>query len=140
MKPTHLTPFILATLALAAALHAAGVRGVVDRKLEGVQDYNQSIEDAMNGNTDDNKLPPPPVAPGTIKSGWLTRKSREATPKDIRLFFAYPAALTKAKPTAGLIVLQEWWGVNDDMQQRLAIWPLQRLLCRRPRSLQQQSH
>jgi len=36
----------------------------------------------------------------------------------VRLFFAYPAELSKAKPTAGLIVLQEWWGVNEDMQQR----------------------
>jgi carboxymethylenebutenolidase len=86
--------------------------------LQGVGDYNQSIEDAMAGK-DDSKLPPPPpvvVAPGALKAGWLTRKSRDG--KDVRLYFAYPAALSKAKPTAGLIVLQEWWGLNEDMQGR----------------------
>jgi carboxymethylenebutenolidase len=92
----------------------SGVRGVVDRKLEGVQDYNQAIEDAINGK--DPTAKPPPVAPDALKAGWLTRKSRDG--KDIRLYFAYPAALTKAKPTAGLVVVQEWWGVNDDIQQR----------------------
>jgi carboxymethylenebutenolidase len=59
---------------------------------------------------------PAVVAPGALKSGWLTRKSRDG--KDVRLYFAYPAAVTKAKPAAGLIVLQEWWGLNEDMQAR----------------------
>jgi carboxymethylenebutenolidase len=119
MKPVQLLVTVILTFGVAATLRAqiGGVRGVVNRNLQGVGDYNQSIEDAMNGKNDDSKLPPP-VVPGAIKSGWLTCKSREASPKDIRLFFAYPAALTKAKPAAGLIVLQEWWGVNDDMQQR----------------------
>lgn len=93
----------------------SGVRGSVDRQLNGVQGYNQAIDDAMNGNDNKPQVPAPPVA-GAVKAGWLTRKSRDG--KDVRLYFAYPAALNKAKPAAGLIVLQEWWGVNDDMQER----------------------
>ena len=101
---------------LVAALQAqVGVKGVVGRQLQGVGDYNQSIEDAMGGKTPDNKLPPPP-APETLKSGWLTRRSADGKP--IRLYFAYKSTVSKAKPAAGLIVLQEWWGVNDDMQER----------------------
>lgn len=102
------------SLAAGTAFALGGARGVVNRKLDGVQDYNQSIEDAMNG-TNDNKNPPA-IAPDALKSGWLTRKSKDG--KDVRLFFAYPAALAKGKPTAGLIVVQEEWGVNDDLQQR----------------------
>ena len=115
MRVLFLATAVLLTLGVASlAAVPSGVRGFVDRKLEGVQDYNQAIEDAMNGK--DPAKPPPAVAPDALKAGWLTRKSKDG--KDIRLYFAYPAALSKAKPTAGLIVLQEWWGVNDDMQQR----------------------
>jgi carboxymethylenebutenolidase len=97
---------------------AGGARGVVDRKLQGVQDYNQSIEDAINGK-DDNKISQQPAqaAPAAVKTGWITRKSRDGK-KDVRLYFAEPAGLSKTKPAPGLLVLQEWWGVNDDIQER----------------------
>ncbi len=102
----------LAAIPFSMQVHAGGARGVVDRQLNGVGGYNQAIEDAMGGK-DDNKLPQPVEA---VKSGWLTRKSADG--KNIRLFFAYPGTINKSKPAAGLIVLQEWWGVNEDMQQR----------------------
>jgi carboxymethylenebutenolidase len=106
---------VVAAMGLAAAGWAVGARGVVDRNLQGVGGYNQAIEDAMGGK-DDSKLPPATLPAGAVKSGWLTRRAADG--KDVRLYFAYPAALTKAKPTAGLIVLQEWWGLNDDIQER----------------------
>lgn len=94
----------------------SGARGVVDRQLQGIGNHNQAIEDAMNGgNANDNKLPAIPQA-GELKSGWITRKSSDG--KDVRLYFSYPATLNKAKPAPALIVLQEWWGVNADIQER----------------------
>ncbi len=118
MRFIRITALTLACLGLSATLRAqvGGVKGVVGRQLNGVGAYNQSLEDAMNGN-DEKKIPEPQAQPaGAIKAGWLTRKSADG--KNIRLYFAYQANLTKAKPAAGLIVLQEWWGVNDDMQER----------------------
>ncbi len=79
-----------------------------------VDEHNKQLEDALTG--DDMNKPPQPVVAGAIKAGWLTRKSKDG--KDVRLYFAYPGDLNKAKPAAGLLVMQEWWGVNDDMQQR----------------------
>ena len=67
------------------------------------------------GGKDDNKLPAQTPA-GALKAGWLNRRGADG--KQVRLYFAYPASLTKAKPTAGLIVLQEWWGLNEDIQER----------------------
>src|SRR5690242_13851973 len=108
MRLTQLAAMLVMGVGVAVGF-GMGVKGVVNRNLGGVEEHNQAIEDAMGGKTD-NKLP---VAAGAVKAGWLTRKSKDG--KDVRLYFAYPAALTKAKPAAGLIVLQEWWGVNEDM-------------------------
>lgn len=107
---------IAATFSLARAQMPAGVKGTVNNILQNsIQQHDQALEDAMNGN-DSTAQPPQVVNPGDLKTGWMTRRSRDG--KDIRLYFAYPAALNKSKPAPGLIVLQEWWGVNDDMQQR----------------------
>jgi carboxymethylenebutenolidase len=115
MRWTVLAAAIGLSLASATAFgQLGGVRGTVDRQLQGVEGYNQAIEDAMSGK-DDNKLPVQTPA-GALKAGWLTRRAADG--KQVRLYFAYPAALTKAKPTAGLIVLQEWWGLNEDIQER----------------------
>ncbi|HVT79235.1 MAG TPA: dienelactone hydrolase family protein, partial [Phycisphaerae bacterium] len=116
MRLLQLSAILALGSSLALSLHAqiGGAKGVVNRQLNGVGDYNQAIEDAMNGK-DDNETPPA-QDPAALKAGWLTRKSADG--KNIRLYFAYPAAINKAKPAAGLIVLQEWWGVNADMQQR----------------------
>jgi carboxymethylenebutenolidase len=116
MRLLQLSAILALGSSLALSLHAqiGGAKGVVNRQLNGVGDYNQAIEDAMNGK-DDNETPPA-QDPAALKAGWLTRKSADG--KNIRLYFAYPAAINKAKPAAGLIVLQEWWGVNEDMQQR----------------------
>jgi carboxymethylenebutenolidase len=55
--------------------------------------------------------------PIAIRQGWLTRKARDGK-TDVRMYFAYPESLNKAAPAAALVVLQEWWGVNDDIQER----------------------
>jgi len=92
----------------------AGVKGIINNNIQNsVQQHDEAIDNALEGQ---NEQPPEIVVPGTLKTGWLTRKGRDG--KDVKLFFAYPATLNKSKPTAGLIVLQEWWGVNKDMQER----------------------
>ena len=137
IKPLAAISLSLALIvSFARAQMPAGVKGTVNNLLQNsVEQHDQAVEDALEGH----EAPAPEAAPipGQLKTGWLTRKGRDG--KDVKLFFAYPATLTKSKPTAGLIVLQEWWGVNQDMQQH-ARPRRQRFLRRRPRSLQRQSH
>jgi carboxymethylenebutenolidase len=106
------------TLALLAtsALGQIGVRGRIQDKInDAVEQHNQDVENMLNGGNP----PAPQVAPqpGDLKTGWLTRKSK-GDGKEVRLYFAYPATLTKAKKAPAILVLQEWWGVNDDIQER----------------------
>jgi carboxymethylenebutenolidase len=109
--------FVGLGLAVGAAWgQLSGAKGVVNNKLKSVDGYNQAIDDAINGNDPgNNSKPQVNVAPDGIKAGWMNR-SRDG--KEVRLYFAYPAALNKSKPTAGILVVQEWWGVNDDIQDR----------------------
>lgn len=122
MRRTTLTTLVM-TLAASAAVAFAqvGAKDFVRRSLDNsVQEHNQAIGEAMN---DDNPQPQQsnPEANGNAnapaKAGWITRKSKDGK-SDVRLYFAQPAGMNKAHPAAGLIVVQEWWGVNEDMQER----------------------
>jgi carboxymethylenebutenolidase len=110
---------LLATLLLttSAAFAQMGVKDLVKRQLQGVDQHNKQLENTMGNKPQPQPKPEQANAPIAIKEGWITRKSRDGK-TDTRLFFAYPEALSKDKPTAGLVVLQEWWGVNDDIQER----------------------
>jgi carboxymethylenebutenolidase len=116
MRLTHLAATLCLFLVAPAFAQAGGARDLINRQLQGVGGYNQSIDDAMNEKQPPAAQPAPAPAPGELKSGWLTRRASNG--KSIRLYFSYPATLSKAKPTAGILVLQEWWGLNDDIQQR----------------------
>ncbi len=94
----------------------------------GVEDHNDALNEEMN-NAMNGTTPNPSrqaelqaqqmqaVQPKEgLKAGWLTKKSRDG--KEVRLYYAYPASLAKPKRAPGLLVVQEWWGVNEDIQQR----------------------
>ncbi|MCL2639806.1 MAG: dienelactone hydrolase family protein [Phycisphaerales bacterium] len=53
-----------------------------------------------------------------LKQGWITRKASDGK-TDVRLYFAHPRSLNRLRPAAGLVIIQEWWGVNDDIQERV---------------------
>lgn len=108
--------FIFATLILCSPLFAQmGVKDLVKRQLGGEAERQRQLEEAM-GNK--NRQPPPPEVPAAaIKDGWITRKSKDGK-TDVRLFFAHPQTLNKEKPVPALVVIQEWWGLNDDIQER----------------------
>lgn len=95
------------------------IKGKLDQSVE---DHNQQLNDAMS---DTGTAAPPPAAaavqtPGAVKSGWITRASREKPETKARLYFAYQEPVKGAKTARmpGLIVIHEWWGVNEDIQQR----------------------
>jgi carboxymethylenebutenolidase len=121
--------FTALTFALITAPAFAQLTGLKQREQgtlnNAINQHNQDLENAMNGNDNPNPQPvPAPAAPaanpdGTlpITSGWLTRTSADGKIKT-RLYFAYPQGLSKAAPAPGLLVLQEWWGVNPEIQER----------------------
>ncbi|MGN6370152.1 MAG: dienelactone hydrolase family protein [Phycisphaerae bacterium] len=131
-----------AALALAALLTASpAFAQSVKQRISGnlnnaVQQHNEDLERAMNGQDTSNQPQPQPQQqqqakpqqPGQsngqqtttadgVTAGWITRTAKDGKTK-VRLYFAYPQALSKDNPVPALIVLQEWWGVNDDIQQR----------------------
>jgi dienelactone hydrolase len=72
---------------------------------------------------DAQKAPTPEVRPptdllATQLSAWTTFASQNGT--KVRLFYAHPDYRTITAPAKlpALVVVQEWWGVNDDIQQR----------------------
>jgi carboxymethylenebutenolidase len=107
-----------------------GARRITGRAGAAVEEHNQAVEDAMNeglgrptprpaqqpGQPAQPSQEAAPQSNGDVKAGWITRKSRDG--KEVRLYFAHPANLVKNKRIPGLLVLQEWWGVNDDIQER----------------------
>ncbi len=99
------------------AQNYGGMKNSINNNLQNsVQQHDDALNDALNGNAPETVQPAQAApVPGALKTGWLTRR-REG--KEVRLYFAYPAGLDKSKPAAGIIVLQEWWGVNEDMQER----------------------
>src|ERR1035437_8438968 len=106
---------VLGLLMCSTAFGQTNVKDRVGNQLKGAMDqHNQQVEDAM---ADKPTQVQAPAATGEIKMGWLTRKAKDGK-TDVRLYFAYPANLNKNAPAAGLIVLQEWWGVNEDIQER----------------------
>ncbi len=126
MRYIHLLSAILIGTATLPAI--AQLTGLKDREKgtlnNAVNQHNQDLDNAMNGT--DNPPPPAPTPPpaakspdGTlaIKVGWLTRKTADGK-TNVRLYFAYPQALSKDAPAPGLLVLQEWWGVNEDIKER----------------------
>jgi carboxymethylenebutenolidase len=127
MKKLLLTALTLTLLTPPAFAQLAGLKQREQGNLNNaVNQHNQDLENAMNG-TDNNPNPEPTPTPpvpaanpdGTlpIKSGWLTRSSADGKTKT-RLYFAYPQNLSKDAPAPGLLVLQEWWGVNLDIRER----------------------
>ena len=111
----HLTLFLLAITCLtttAFAQNLGNLKQNIQNQLQDAQEeHNKQIQEAT-GN-------PPPAA--TIKQGWITRKSKDVGggQTTTRLYFAHPQNLNKSKPAAALILLHEWWGVNDDIQTRV---------------------
>jgi carboxymethylenebutenolidase len=99
----------------------AGVKQDIQGKLNGAVDqHNQDLDNAMNGdNPQQPQQPqqPQPAAPDAITAGWITRAAKDGK-TNVRLYFAYPQNLSKDHPAAGLLLIQEWWGVNDDIQER----------------------
>jgi carboxymethylenebutenolidase len=105
-----------------------------------VEQHNEDLQRAMNRQDTNNQpqqqprpqpQPQQPQQPGQpgqstpqqtttadgVTAGWITRTAKDGKTK-VRLYFAYPENLSKDNPAPALIVLQEWWGVNDDIQQR----------------------
>jgi carboxymethylenebutenolidase len=110
---------VVALFASAALAQLGNLKGHIrDQMGNAVEQHNEDVENALNG--DNSNKPPPSAQPApptdALKSGWMTRKSKDG--KDVRLYFAYPGNIVKGKPIPALLVLQEWWGVNDDIQQR----------------------
>jgi len=130
----------IATLTAAAVLLTAPAFGQsVKQRITGnlnnaVQQHDEDLQRAMNG--EDNNpngqpqqpRPPAPQKPAPdappqtatadgVTAGWITRTAKDGKSK-VKLYFAYPQNLSKENPVPALIVLQEWWGLNDDMQQR----------------------
>jgi carboxymethylenebutenolidase len=124
-----ITAALLSTPAFAQNL--GKVKDLVNKDVKDAQEErNRQLNEAM-GNTQ--QKPPQqqqqpvqqPKQNGTnaeatmpIKSGWITRKAKDGK-TEVRLYFAYPEKLDKKAPAAGLVVIQEWWGVNDDIQERV---------------------
>ncbi|MCL2647082.1 MAG: dienelactone hydrolase family protein [Phycisphaerales bacterium] len=100
---------------VAAAQNLGNLKQNIQNQLQGAQEERAKQMEEATG-----KTPPPPTATGQspIRQGWTTRQARDGK-TEVRLYFAHPQNLNKAKPVAGLVVLQEWWGVNDDIQERV---------------------
>jgi carboxymethylenebutenolidase len=137
------TAFIVAAVMLAGSAFAQvpNVKQHISNNLNNAVDqHNQDLENAMNGNDNQQQQQQqmqqqaqqqqqqaqpgqPAQTPGQtatvdgVTAGWITRAAKDGKTK-VRLYFAYPQTLGKQNPLPGLIVLQEWWGVNDDMQER----------------------
>jgi carboxymethylenebutenolidase len=109
---------ILAALAvtlLSAATFGQGARDLVGGVNKGVQGHNEAIEDAMN----DKPKSAPASAPAApeAKNGWIQKKLADGS--TARFYFAHPPIAAGSKPNLpALIVIQEWWGLNDDIQER----------------------
>ncbi|HVS69906.1 MAG TPA: dienelactone hydrolase family protein [Phycisphaerae bacterium] len=113
---------VMAALAVASgvglgvARGQVGVKDFVHNSIDNaVQQHNQALEDEMDQDSKPQQMQRV-SNPAAAKAGWITRKSQDG--RDVRLYFAEPANLNKAHPTAAVILVQEWWGVNDDMQER----------------------
>ena len=113
------SPFLLAILALIlivlpASAQLGGLPGSIKGKLDQAEaDRDQQIRDAA-GDT-----PKPAADPDT---GWIERPTPPGSdiPK-VRLYVSHPdySHSNGAPNLPALIVLQEWWGVNDDIKQRV---------------------
>src|SRR5690242_15494461 len=126
MQLKHLAPCLIAATLLTAPAFAqlggvGGAKGVVNKELQDAQKQrDEQMNEAMGNKPQPQQQPKPqqqPQPPAAssaaqvpIKQGWITRKSSNGK-VDVRLFFAYPEKLNYNAPAAGLVVLQEWWGV-----------------------------
>ncbi|HUO09852.1 MAG TPA: dienelactone hydrolase family protein [Phycisphaerae bacterium] len=119
------TVFVVAAVLLAGSAFAQipNVKQRVTGNLNNaVEQHNEDLNNAMNGtdNQQQQQQMQQPQQPGSVDgvtAGWITRPAKDGKTK-VRLYFAYPQNLSKQNPVPGLIVLQEWWGVNDDIQDR----------------------
>ncbi|MEI8196320.1 MAG: dienelactone hydrolase family protein [Phycisphaerae bacterium] len=123
--------FVLVLTALAILASAApsfaqkGVKDLVKRELGQAQETRE--EQAKQAGVT-NQTPPPPAADKpltavaaataaldpTRSAGWLTVAAADGIP--VRLFFSHPHLPAANLPA--LIVVQEWWGVTQDIQTR----------------------
>ena len=134
---------IVLSLVMAFAVSTSYAQSVKQRVTgnlnNAVQQHDEDLQRAMNGedNNPNQGQPQPPAPkpaqqpaqqPGAdtsaqttnvdgVTAGWITRPAKDGKTK-VRLYFAYPQNLSKDNPVPALVVLQEWWGINDDMQQR----------------------
>jgi carboxymethylenebutenolidase len=79
-------------------------------------DPEKQAQDAPKDNTPD-VLPPTDLL-ATHLSAWTTFTAADGT--KVRLFYAHPdyRVITAPAKLPALVVVQEWWGLNDDIQQR----------------------
>ena len=115
MSYHHLALFLLVVGGLATAAVAqnfGNLKKNIQDQLQGAQ--QERAKQAEEATKTPTSTAPAPTA---IKQGWITRKARDGK-TDVRLYFACPQNLNKAKPTAGVVLVQEWWGVNDDIRER----------------------
>ncbi len=109
---------VLSLLLLALPLFAqAGLPGAIKGQLDQAQaQHDQQLRDAMG----DTPATPPATAPDK-DYGWIERPTPPGSdiPK-VRLYVAHPdySHYNGAPNLPALLVLQEWWGVNDDIKQR----------------------
>lgn len=120
--------FLLASLGLALLCSSSswaqvGVKDLVKRQLN---QANETRDEQARQNGVElapvNKLAStqpnedPGVDPVKI-NGWTERLAPDGT--KVRLYFAHPRFAANNHPNyPGLLVIQEWWGVNEDIQQR----------------------
>jgi carboxymethylenebutenolidase len=112
---------LVVLLATWPVLAQSNPKNIVRNKIDqSVEEHNQQLEEAMGDKPTAPAPATPTVAPAAaaIKSGWITRAAKSAPDTKVRLYFAYPEGRGAAPKLPGLIVIQEWWGVNDDIQER----------------------
>jgi len=105
--------FSAALLCLASATLAQLNPGhIVGGIQQGAADQEKALEEAMNQQSPKN------LDPSTnIPNGWTERKTADG--QTVRLYVQHPAIEGSAAPNLpALLVVQEWWGVNDDIQKR----------------------
>ncbi len=117
---------LLALLAFTLPLFAqtGAKQGIQKRLDDAAKQRQQQLEDAMGEKPPAPPEPPVATAPAAttqkaLKSGWLFKASKSDPTLKVRMFFAHPAINPAQKQKLpALIVIQEWWGVNDDIQNR----------------------
>ena len=120
MRPILFPALLALALVVTPAFSQTNVKGkVTDRLNDALNQHNQALEEAMGENPA--KTPSPntsntPAPPAAKTSGWIERTLMDGT--KVRMYFALPVTDQKQPKFPGIVVIQEWWGLNDDIQER----------------------